>query len=141
MLFSDKIDLIERQVLHVLHSPTLANNPIVAFITAFLNAALIYSYQDLREVPSFCNICISLSERIHSGLQLIDLSSIATTCPDLLLWTILLGRSAAPLGTLPRSWFSGVLTEMSHLLGKPIPESLQGLSYFELAALPSRESP
>jgi len=104
--FSDKVDFLERRIIALQHSERLYQSNAVAFITAFLNAALIYIYEELRDCPRWTNVCICLSQRIQSGLQLVDLSSIINDCPDLLLWTLLLGRSGvSPLGGLSGPWY------------------------------------
>lgn len=131
-LFSDKLDSIEREVLHVLHSSTLASNPGVAFLTAFLNASIIYSYQELREIPKFSAICVAVAGRIHSGLEMLDLSAVLEFCPDVFLWTLMLGRSAAPMRGPDRGWFVGIVADLTNLLGVRAREKLEGVQYFDV---------
>lgn len=132
--FSDKIDFIERQVLSLLHSDSLARSNSVAFLTAFLNAALIFIYEELRECPKWTNVCICLSQRIYSGLEMVDLSSAARRCPDLLLWILLLGRSGiSPLGGPNKPWFLSLIAGMELTFGIRVPNAVAGLKYFQLA--------
>lgn len=134
--FSDKIDFIERQTLFLLHSDTLAESSSPAFLTALLNASIIYIYEELRECPKWTNICICLSERIYSGLQMVDLSLGAKHCPDLLLWILLLGRSGtSPLGGPNKAWFLRLIASMEVSLDIEIPTTVSGLQYFNLAEL------
>ena len=132
--FSDKIDSIERYVLALLHSDSLARGGSVAFLTAFLNAALIYSWEELRTYPKWSNLCVCLSERIRSGLQLVDLSQVAEHCPDVLLWTLLLGRSGcSPLGGPGKPWYAQNIAELTAGVDINIPAAVVGLKYFETA--------
>jgi hypothetical protein len=133
-LFSDKIDFIERQALFLLHSNSLAESGAVAFLSAFINASLMYIYEELRECPKGTNICICLSGRIHNGLEMVDLSPVARQCPDLLLWILLLGRSGTfPLGGPGRLWYLEVISDMEKTLDIEVPSAAAGLKYFELA--------
>ena len=60
-LFTNKFDILERQILSFLHSDILAKSSSVAFLTAFLNTTLIYIYEELRECPKWTNVCVCLS--------------------------------------------------------------------------------
>ena len=101
---------------------------------AFLNASFIFIYEELRECPKWTNVCICLSERIHSGLQMADLAAVARHCPDLLLWVLLLGRSGnSPLGEISRLWFAKFIAEVEESLDMHVPAVVEGLGYFELA--------
>jgi hypothetical protein len=135
--YSDKVDFIERAILYLLHSDLLAEAPSAAFLTGFLNAALIYVYEELRECPKWNNLCICLSERIHSGLQMVDLERVAERCPDLLLWVLMLGRSGSnPLEMRGRVWYAERIKEMEEGFGVSVPwtpGALAGLGYFEIA--------
>ncbi len=132
--FSDKIDFIERQALSLLHSDMLSKSDAVSFFTAFINASLIYIYEELRECPKGNNICICLSQRIYNGLELVDLSFVVSQCPDLLLWIFLLGRSGnPPLGGPGRLWFLEAIVDMEKNLDIEVPTGVAGLKYFELA--------
>jgi hypothetical protein len=180
--FSDKLDFIERQTILVIHSDDLAKSDSVAFFTAFLNASLIYLYEELRECPKWNNISICLSQRsksfakklnsgsvrecgeqdmlcfgtqqnssllshlkskadirfltVYSGLQMADLSSVAKHCPDLLLWTLLLGRAGnSPLEDISRVWFRKGVAAIARNFGVEVPPSAVGLKYFELAEI------
>jgi hypothetical protein len=134
IFFSDKIDFVERHVLSILHSDSLAESRVVDFITAFLNASLIHIYEELRECPKWTNVCICLSQRIRSGLQMTKLSSVTKHCPDLLLWTLLLGRSGnSPLGEPGRIWYQKVIANIEEGLDIKVPAAVTGLGYFELA--------
>ncbi|KAE9362828.1 hypothetical protein N431DRAFT_499185 [Stipitochalara longipes BDJ] len=137
--FSDKIDLIERAILALLCSASLAESRVAAFLTALLNAALIFVYEDLREVPKWNNVSILLSQRIKSGLELVELEGVIQWCPDLLLWTLMLGMSGAnPLEIGARTWFVREIMQVEGMLqmeGK-VPKGLKGIEgimYFELA--------
>jgi hypothetical protein len=131
--FTDKLDLVERYILYILHSDILAENPAVAFLTAFLNASLIFIYDDLRECPKWTNICIALSERIHSGLHMTDLSSVEQHCPDLLIWIYLLGRSGnSPLDERGKAWYRNRIADMEDTFGIVVPPTVTGLRYLEL---------
>ena len=133
-LFSDKTDAIERHTLSLLHSDTLAECKEVAFLTAFLNAALIFIYEEMRECPKWTNICICLSQRIYSGLEMLDLGVAARLCPDLLLWVLMLGRSGVnPLGGPSKPWFSNVIADIEHTFLVKVPDKAWGLTYFLLA--------
>lgn len=134
IFFSDKIDFVERHVLSVLHSDALAECAVADFLTAFLNASLIYIYEELRECPRWTNVCVCLSQRIRSGLQMAKLSSVTKHCPDLLLWILLLGRSGnSPLGEPGRLWYSKVISNMEAGLEMTVPSTLSGLNYFATA--------
>jgi hypothetical protein len=131
--FSDKIDIVERHVLSVLHSDSLTESDVVDFLTAFLNASLIYIYEELRECPKWTNVCMALSQRIRSGLQMAKLSTVTKHCPDLLLWTLLLGRSGyPPIPDHGKLWYSTVIANMEAGLEMTVPPSLVGLKYFEI---------
>ena len=137
--FSDKLDFIERAILALLSSESLADSRAAAFLTAFLNAALIFVYEELREVPRWNNVSILLSQRIKSGLELVELDGVMELCPDLLLWTLMLGMSSAnPLEIGARSWFVREIEMVEEGLGMEgrIPKGLKaigGIKYFELA--------
>ncbi|PMD38623.1 hypothetical protein L207DRAFT_544744 [Hyaloscypha variabilis F] len=137
--FSDKVDLIERAILSLLCSSDLASSVSAAFLTAFLNAALIFVYEDLREVPKWNNVSILLSQRIKSGLELAELEGVMRWCPDLLLWTLMLGMSGAnPLEVGARGWFVGEIGWVEGVVGieGKVPRGLKailGIRYFELA--------
>ncbi|TVY59629.1 hypothetical protein LSUE1_G008025, partial [Lachnellula suecica] len=126
--FSDKIDFIERQILALLHSPRLAESPVVAFVTAFLNAALIYAVEELRECPKWTNVCVALAGRIYSGLQMAELERVRERCPDLLLWVLTLGRSGnSPLGELGRAWYARGIAGLEEGFGVCVPAAVGGL--------------
>jgi hypothetical protein len=143
IFFSDKIDFVERHVLSVLHSEGLAASSVVDFLTAFLNASLIYIYEELRECPKFTNVCMCLSQRIRAGLQMAKLSSVTKHCPDLLLWILLLGRAGnPPIGDQGRLWYSKVISNMEAGLQITVPATVAGLEYFEIAeSSAAKESP
>ena len=136
--FCDKLDLIERHILSILHSPILVQNAQVAFLTAFLNATLLFVYEELRECPRWTNVAICLSERIRSGLGMVDLwSGEIGDVGDLVVWMLLLGRS----GCLPvlgggesgaMEWFE---ERIAVVVGErlTVPARVQGLKYFEIA--------
>jgi hypothetical protein len=135
--FSDKIDFIERAILALLASESLAESKAAAFLTALLNASLVFVYEELREVPKWNNVSICLSQRIRSGLDLIELDNVARWCPDLLLWVLMLGMSGAnPLEAGARAWFVREIMEVEELFEVKIPKGLKeisGMQYFELA--------
>jgi hypothetical protein len=133
--FTDKVDLVERLIISLLHSEGLAESGAVAFFTAFLNASLIYIYEELRECPRWTNVCICLAQRIHSGLQMANLSFIARHCSDLLLWILVLGRSGnSPIGgEVGMIWYSSAITDMEDHLDIKVPKALSGLGYFSVA--------
>jgi hypothetical protein len=133
--FSDKIDFIERHVVAVLHSPSLANSAAVAFLTAFLNASLIFIYEQLRECPRWTNLCICLSERIYSGLSMVDLEEVARHGPDLLVWILMLGRSGiVPLGEPPsQKWYAEAIGKVERSSGVLVPGAALGMDYFDIA--------
>ena len=65
---------------------------------------------------------------------MVDLSSVAKHCPDLLLWILLLGRSGnSPLGEISRLWYLDSIVGMEDNMGITIPKTVAGLKYFELA--------
>lgn len=82
---------------------------------------------------------ILLSQRIKSGLELVELEGVMQLCPDLLLWTLMLGMSGAnPLEVGARTWFVGEIVLAEGALGMEgrIPKGLkaiEGIKYFELA--------
>ncbi|PMD56148.1 uncharacterized protein K444DRAFT_536432, partial [Hyaloscypha bicolor E] len=135
--FSDKIDFIERAILALLASESLAESKAAAFLTALLNASLVFVYEELREVPKWNNVSICLSQRIRSGLDLIELDNVARWCPDLLLWVLMLGMSGAnPLEVGARAWFVREIMEVEGLFEVKVPKGLKeisGMQYFELA--------
>jgi hypothetical protein len=132
--FSDKIDFIERQALTLLYSESLAESNAVAFLTAFINASFIYIYEELRECPKWNNVSLCLSQRIHSGLQMVDFGEIGRHCPDLLLWVLLLGRSGtSPLGGAGNLWYLKMLDDMEDELDVDVPNAVAGLNYFTVA--------
>jgi hypothetical protein len=135
IFFTDKLDFIERYTISLLHSDSLAESSAVDFLTAFLNASIIYIYEELRECPRWTNVSVLLSQRICSALQMANLSSAKKLCPDLLLWVLLLGRSGnSPLGESSRLWFSKVIAYMEHNFETKVPATaVKGLKYFELA--------
>jgi len=114
----------------LLHSDTLNECPAAGFVTAFLNASLIFTVEELRECPKFTNVAICLSERICSGLQMLDLDEIAMKCPDLLVFVLLLGRAGvSPFGGPGKVWFEGIIKELEVDV-----EGVVGVfRYFELA--------
>lgn len=139
--FSDKCDSIERQILALLHSDRLSSSSSsssVAFTTAFLNASLIYATEELRECPKYTNICIALSARIYSGLQMADFDALAAQCPELLLFVLMLGRSGnAPVGVqegeASRVWYEKTIGDVGRGFGVKVPATLAGWGYFEVA--------
>ena len=63
-------------------------------------------------------------------------------CPDILLWTIVVGRSGAPAeGHLIR-WFDSTINELTAALDLVLPEKLEALDYFDFArqALAKRDA-
>jgi hypothetical protein len=132
--FSDKLDFIERQALTLLYSESLAESNAVAFFTAFINASFIYIYEELRECPKWNNVSLCLSQRIYSGLQMVDFGEIGRHCPDLLLWVLLLGRSGTPpLGGAGKLWYLKILDDMEDELDVDVPNTVAGLNYFTVA--------
>ncbi|KAH8589339.1 hypothetical protein B0O99DRAFT_692572 [Bisporella sp. PMI_857] len=146
-LFTDKIDHLERQVLSLLHSSTLGECGAVAFMTAFLNASLIFIYEELRTCPRWTNVCMTLSQRICSGLSLVDMATTITGTPDLLLWTLLLGRSGVPPPpqvALSGAWYEKEIA--AALEGSPEVKVLpvvRGMMYYTIAeaARPNASTP
>jgi hypothetical protein len=135
IFFTDKLDFIERNTISLLHDDSLAESGAVDFLTAFLNASFIYIYEELRECPRWTNVCVFSSQRICSTLQVANLSSVTRLCPDLLLWTLLLGRSGnSPFGESGRQWFSKEIANMEDNFDTKVPTTaVRGLKYFELA--------
>ena len=133
--FSDKLDFLERRILTLLHSEQLAEGKAVAFLTAFLNSALIYIYEDLRTCPRWTNVCMTLSTRIMSGLGMVDMTAVIDAVPDLLLWTLLLGRSGIPPIECPSiGWYAKeIAAAMQEHGGVNIPPVVSGSKYFELS--------
>lgn len=140
ILYSDTLDSLEREILDILNSSTLADSPSVAFLIGFLNSALIYIYQELREIPHYSVICVALAGRVHSGLQMLDLSVILDVCPDLLLWTLLVGKSAAPISGPNRGWFGVILLDLTRWLNIRVPERLVGVDYFDIVSYVSHSA-
>jgi hypothetical protein len=139
--FSDKCDFIERQILSLIHSEHLSAVKSAAFVTAFLNAALIYVTEELRECPKWTNVCVALSQRIFSGLQMVDLDAVARQCPDLLLWVLMLGRSGnMPLeaGEAGRLWYAKVIKDVEGSFGATVPGAVAGMKYFDVAESTNR---
>ena len=130
-LMSDKFDALERQTLELIHSEALGNSPHPAILTAFLNAVFIYMIQNLREVPRGSSICVTVASRIQSGLELVDIKPLISICPDILVWTILVGRSGAINGPV-RYWFNEVVDELASM-GFDLPEAIGNLTYFDVA--------
>lgn len=133
--FSDKLDFLERRILFLLHSELLAESSAVAFITAFLNASLIYIYEDLRTCPRWTNVCMTLSTRIMSGLSMVDMTFVIEAVPDLLLWTLLLGRSGVPPIECPGiGWYaSEIAAAIKENVEIRIPPVVSALRYFTLS--------
>lgn len=96
-----------------------------------------FAYEDLREVPRWNNVSICLSQRIRSGLELVELEGVMGLCPDLLLWVLMLGRSGAnPLEIGARAWFAAEIREVEEQFGVVVPlevKEVSGLRYFEIA--------
>jgi hypothetical protein len=132
-LLSDKLDAIERQTMDVFHSKALGQSRNPALLITFLNAACIYIIQELREVPKGSSACTIVAGRIHSGFELVNLKPLAIICPDVLLWTIMVGMAGAPSMGPTRAWFLNTLERLSDMLRITVPSSLSGLDYFEAA--------
>lgn len=132
-LLSDKLDAIERQTMAVLHSKELGNSRHPALLIAFLNAACIYTIQELREVPRGSSVCSIVAGRIHSGFELVNLEPLGIVCPDMLLWTLLVGSSGAVRAGPTRAWFLNTLEEVAAMLRIKVPNYLVGLEFFEVA--------
>ncbi|KAG9246994.1 hypothetical protein BJ878DRAFT_238959 [Calycina marina] len=133
--FTDKIDILERRILAHLHSELLAESNTVAFLAAFFNAALIYIYEDLRTCPRWTNCAIALSTRIMSGMSLVVMTGVIEAVPDLLLWTLLLGRSGIPPIECPNTaWYAEEIAAATQENREmKIPPVVSGLRYFELS--------
>ena len=133
--FSDKLDFLERHILTLLHSEQLAEGKAVAFLTAFFNSALIFIYEDLRTCPRWTNVCMTLSTRIMSGLSMVDMTAVIDAVPDLLSWTLLLGRSGIPPIECPSNgWYAAeIAAAVQEKKGIHIPPVVSGLKYFELS--------
>ena len=102
-----------------MHGTPLADAPNVAFLTAFLNATLIYIYGELRQVSPYTRLCVVLASRIASGLQMVDLESMLLQkngVGDLLVWTLVVGRSVAE--GRDGIWFRRRIIEIEDLVGK-----------------------
>jgi hypothetical protein len=78
-------------------------------------------------------ICVTAAERTHSGLELVDLDAVLASVPDLLLWTIMLERSAASIGGIEEQWLNNRLVELLSNLEGRMPDELEVLEYFEVA--------
>jgi len=133
--FSDKIDFIERQVVALLHSPSLSESAAVAFLTAFLNASLIFIYEELRECPRWNNLSVCLSERIYSGLLMVNLEEVARHGSDLLMWMLMLGRSGViPLGEPPsQKWYAETIGDLQRSSGVMVPGATSKMDYFDIS--------
>jgi len=102
-----------------MHSSSLASAPDVAFLTAFLNACLIYIYGELRQVSPYTRLCVVLASRIASGLEMVDLESLLLQrngVGDLLVWTLVVGRSVAE--GRDGIWFRRRIIEVEDAVGK-----------------------
>jgi len=103
-------------------------------MTAFLNASLIFIYDELRECPKWTNICTRMAERIYSGLDMVDLLLLRRHCPDIFLWILLLGRAGNhPLAKGGGLWFRRMISIMWGDSGDELPSALVGLGYFEVS--------
>ena len=119
ILFSDKLDILQRHIIDIMHSSSLACSPHVAFLTAFLNACLIYIYGELRQVSPYTRLCVVLASRISSGLEMMDLDSLLlqrNSVGDLLVWTLVVGRSVAE--GRDGIWFRRRIFEVEDAVGK-----------------------
>lgn len=94
-------------------------------------------YEDLRDVPRWNNVSLCLSQRIRSGLELVELEEVRMRCPDLLLWVLMLGRSGAnPLERSETQWFLDEIGEVESSYEIQVPPGIKdiaGLRYFEIA--------
>ena len=65
---------------------------------------------------------------------MVDLSSAAKHCPDLLLWILLLGRSGvSPFGGPSKPWYLSLIAGMELTFEVKLPNKVAGLRYFQLA--------
>lgn len=101
-----------------MHSRRLAAAPAVAFLTAFLNACLVFIYGELRQVSPYTRLCVVLASRISSGLEMLDLQPLmgGLALGDLLVWTLVVGRSVAE--GRDGVWFRRRIEEVEEWVGK-----------------------
>jgi len=84
-------------------------------------------------------VSLCLSQRIRSGLELVELEPVMACCPELLLWVLMLGRSGAnplELGARGRLWFDREIKMVEDTFGVEVPvnlKAIEGLNYFEIA--------
>ncbi len=85
------------------------------------------------------NVSLCLSQRIRSGLELVELERVMACCPELLLWVLMLGRSGAnplELSARGRLWFDREIKMVEDMFGVEVPvnlKAIEGLNYFEIA--------
>jgi hypothetical protein len=126
-LMSDKFDALERQIISVLSRTSLA------ILIAFLNAAYAFVIRCFREIPRGNQVCNHVVNRIVSGLEMVDLNELLEVVPDLVVWTILVGRIGSPQRGGAKVFFKRSLDDVLGSLGMSCAESLRPEECFAVA--------
>ena len=134
-LVSDKFDALERQIIAVLTSSALSSFANAAIVTAFLNAAYIFIIRCFREVPTCNAVCIHVFSRIVNGLKDFDIVASLEDVPDLVVWTLLVGRIGTPLPWEAMAFFEGAMESVKRSLSISVPEKLMAEQYFQVAGM------
>lgn len=124
--FSERVFILERQLLLLsVSDDPLTTSAMESFINgACRNAAFIYIYVALREVPLGGHLYSTFVGRLRSALDGTGFMLVwSNTHPTMLLWVLVIGGMAA-IGRPERSWFVSQLVGVCMILKL---QSLQGM--------------
>lgn len=79
-------------------------------------------------------MCTLVAGRISSGLELVDLEPLIERIPDLVVWTLIMGRMGASGKGAVRAWFWEVEDDIKRTLGVELSDVVSGLKCFEVAS-------
>lgn len=94
-------------------------------LIAFLNAAYAFVIRCFREIPRGNQVCNHVVNRIVSGLEMVDLTELLEVVPDLVVWTILVGRIGSPQRGGAKAFFKRSVDDVLGSLGMSCAESLR----------------
>ncbi len=136
-LFSERVYIIERQLLLLAVSgDPLSTSPMESFVNgACRNAAFVYIYAALREVPLGGSLYNIFVERLRSALGCTSfMLAWSNTHPSMLLWVLAIGGMVA-IGRPERPWFvsqlAGVCTILKLQTLQDMKDTLRDITWVE----------
>lgn len=115
--YSDTLEYLERQIVAIIQSESLMlPKQETSILHLFSNAAILHIYIFMRDLPRGLPFRYLIADRIRCELEALDIQSLLTPYPEMLLWILIMGGVGA-IGASNKAWFAKVFAESCQTLG------------------------